>query len=60
MSNLVTTAELAVVLKVSPGTIRDAVKQGRLQPIRLSRKVMRFDLAKVQNQLTQSTPAIAK
>lgn len=60
MSNLVTTAELAEVLKVTPGAIREAVKQGRLQPIRLSRKVMRFDLVKVQNQLTQSTPTAAK
>jgi excisionase family DNA binding protein len=52
MSNLLSLAEVAAALRVSPETIRRAVRDGRLVPTAtLSPKVRRFDPADVQRQL---------
>ena len=48
--------ELAKALKVSPHTISAWVRQGRLRPLRICRRLL-FDPADVQNFLAQARNA---
>jgi excisionase family DNA binding protein len=45
--NLLTTAELAKRLKVTPDTVREWTRRGSIPGIRLSAKVIRYDLRQV-------------
>jgi len=46
-NELHTTAEVAARLRVSKATILRLVRQGQLQPLRLSKRTLRFDAAQV-------------
>ena len=46
-SDLLTARELASCLRVSADTVRTWARRGRIPTIRLSRKVVRYDLADV-------------
>ena len=43
----VTAEELAELLRLSPGTIKQMARDGRIPSIRLSRKTLRFDVKAV-------------
>ena len=57
MAELLTTAQLAKRLQVSPGTIRDWARDGRIPQIRLSQKSRRFLLDDVLAALNQKAEA---
>ena len=57
MAELLTTAQLAKRLQVSPGTIRDWAHDGRIPQIRLSQKSRRFVLGDVLAALNQKAGA---
>lgn len=44
---LLTTKEAASILKVSPGTLRRWVSEGRIQAIKMTARCMRFDRAEL-------------
>ena len=47
MGELLTGQELAERLRVSPSTIREWAREGRIPEVRISGKVRRFDFAEV-------------
>lgn len=46
-TELLTAEELAERLRVRPDTVRRWTRQGRIPTVRLSRKVIRYDLSRV-------------
>ena len=53
MGELLTAEELAVRLQVRPSTVRLWGRQGRIPVTRLSKKVLRYDLAAAIEALTK-------
>lgn len=54
-TTLLTAAELAEALKVSRRTIGSFTKTRRISAIRLGRRIVRYDLAKVREELARFT-----
>jgi excisionase family DNA binding protein len=54
MSEFLTTRQLAERLQVSPETIRDWARKGRIPVIRVNAKIRRYDLAAVLASLREA------
>ncbi len=54
MSDLLTANEIATRLKVKPETVKVWAREGRIPTLRLSHKVLRFDLAAVVDALKKN------
>lgn len=52
-NDLLTAEQLADRLRVKPGTVKRWHREGRIPAIRLTPKVLRFDLEEVVSMLTQ-------
>jgi excisionase family DNA binding protein len=53
--NCLTAAELAKRLRVKPSTVLDWQRTGRIPAIRITNKVLRFNLAEVMSALRRAT-----
>lgn len=53
---LITADELANRLRIRPGTVRSWTREGKIPAVRLSAKVIRYDLGAVLELLTQDSP----
>ncbi len=51
MSEYLTADELALVLRLSPDTVRDLARRGKIPSIRISRKIIRYDRSAVDEAL---------
>ena len=52
-TDLLNSKELAMRLKISPSTVKEWVKAGRIPAIRISRKTVRFDFSDVLRALRE-------
>ena len=51
MSDYLTAEELALKLRLAPDTVREMARRGKIPAIRISPKVIRFDIAAVDQAL---------
>jgi excisionase family DNA binding protein len=57
MSDYLTAEELALKLRLAPDTVREMARRGKIPAIRISPKVIRFDIAAVDQALRAVDPS---